>query len=176
VVYVSARVKARKAANRRQTAQNRAAAAAHRAELLANPEVQALREALAADTEAQAIIAADRPAQAARLAAAGYRRRYDGEDGAGCWDQPHYGLRVIHSVVRETDGQVWGHVSLSRRDGRLPSWEETRDAHRLLYPTRPGLVIIPPEAEHVDLGEVTHTWTCLTATPVPDFTRGLGVI
>lgn len=94
------------------------------------------------------------------------------DDGLGCWDHPRLQRRFIHSIARELDHEVWAHVSLSRWDKRMPTWEQVRDIWRLLYPDTTGIVVIPPEDKHVNLAEVAHVWGCLTATPLPDFTRG----
>lgn len=150
--------------------------AAMLAEKETDPAVIAARAAHANDGEACARVEADRPYQHRRLAAAGFVCRLDGVDGAGTWDHVKRGIRIIHSVMREQDGQLWGHTSVSRRDEFMPTWEQVRDAHRLLYPDLAGVVVIPPADEHVNLSEVAHAWTCLTARPVPDFTQGLGLI
>jgi hypothetical protein len=173
---VSQANRARRARNRAITERNKAASAQFIAEQQTRPEVIAKRAAVAADTEAAAILNTGRAGQQARLRAGGWRMRYDGDDGLGCWDQPRYGLRIIHSGMRELDGQVWGHVSVSRRDGRFPAWEQVRDAQWLVYPDRAGIVVVAPPGEHVNLREVAHVWTCLTAEPFPDFSHGLGTI
>ena len=67
-------------------------------------------------------------------------------------------------------------MSVSRRDGFLPTWEQVRDAQWLLYPAEYGVVVVAPQSRHVNLREVAHVWTCLTGKTVPDFTHGLGTI
>jgi hypothetical protein len=128
-------------------------------------------EALAVkrDDEVAVITRAALPAQKARLTAAGYRCAHGGTDGAGMWDHPRRRVRVLHSVAREPDGNAWAHVSVSLESGHLPAWEQVRDAQWLLYPDRPGMIVIAPASEHVNIAEVAHVWTCLTARPVPDF-------
>ena len=166
----------RRALNRAIAARNQAATQQFITEQESRPEVAAKRAEVMADTEARAAVDTGRAAQQDRLRAAGFRCVYDGHDGVGCWDQPKYGIRVVHSGMREADGQVWGHVSVSRRDGRLPTWEQVRDAQWMLYPDRAGVVVVAPADQHVNLREVAHVWTCLTAATVPDFTHGLGTI
>jgi hypothetical protein len=118
----------------------------------------------------------DRIGQALRLTHAGWRCRTPGnEDGAGMWDHSRRRLRIIHSIAREPDGQVWAHMSISHESDALPGWYEVRDAHRLLYPNNTGHVLIVPEAEHVNEANVMHVWTCLTKTVLPDF-RKMGSI
>ena len=116
-----------------------------------------------------------------RLLTAGWRQRQRAGDGLGMWDQARLGLRLIHSVAKEWDGLVWGHVSLSRRDGTLPSWEEVRDAQWLIYPEDPGLIVVAPADEHwsnpaPNAAEVHHVWTCRSKRVTPDFRRDRGGI
>lgn len=96
-----------------------------------------------------------------------------GADGLGRWVHGARGLGLIHSVAIEQDGQLWEHVSLSRRDGEMPTWEQTRDVFReVCGDDALGIVVIPPMSEHVDIAEVAHVWRCLTRRSAPDFTRG----
>lgn len=96
-----------------------------------------------------------------------------GADGLGAWQHGARGLGLIHSVAREQDGQVWEHVSISRDDGKMPSWAQLRDTFReVAGDDALGVVVIPPKSEHVDIAEVAHAWHCLTARPLPDFTHG----
>lgn len=113
-----------------------------------------------------------------RLVRARWVLRYEGEDGIGCLDLVggKFALRLIHSIAREDDGEVWAHVSLSRRDRIMPTWEQTRDAWWAVYDQTPGVVVVAPRTEHVNIAEVAHVWGCLTRRTVPDFSHGLGTI
>jgi len=137
----------------------------------ARPEVQAYHAALLADGELQARWRADLPGQKERLLRAGWRYVREGTDGAGQWIHRGRQLSLVHSVTREDDGHLWGHLSLSGRGNTLPTWPELRDAHRLLYPDLAGVQAVMPAGRHVSLSEVAHTWTCLTADVIPDFGR-----
>jgi hypothetical protein len=96
-----------------------------------------------------------------------------GGDGLGAWQHRARGLGLIHSIAIEQDNQPWEHISLSRSDGELPSWEQVRDVfHEVCGPEALGIIVVPPKSEHVDLAEVAHVWRCLTKRPIPDFTRG----
>jgi hypothetical protein len=139
------------------------------AELQERPDIQAHHAEQAADEERQARVAADRPVQYSRLRAAGWKQRAANLDGVGTWDRR--GTRLIHSVSREDDDQLWVHVSLSLRDGTLPGWYELRNAQWLIYPGQYGLVVVAPQDRHVNISEVAHVWTCLTADVLPDFGR-----
>lgn len=111
-----------------------------------------------------------------RMESLGWVLRMDGADGLGCWDRPKRGLRLIHSLAREGDGNVWGHVSVSRRDRVMPTWEQTADVWRLVYADVYGVIVVAPDSHHVNIAEVAHVWGNLSAPTVPDFTHGLGTI
>lgn len=86
-------------------------------------------------------------------------------------------LGMIHSVSYEQDGELWEHVSVSRRDGEMPMWEQVRDAFRdMCGDDALGIIVVPPKSEHVNIGEVAHIWRCVTKRPLPDFTQGSGSI
>jgi hypothetical protein len=144
-------------------------------EKAAQPGFTEAIEAAALDADARDRMAVERTPQEERLRAGGFRQSWRAEDGCGTWDHPKRGVRIIHSVRRESDGKHWAHVSVSRRDGNMPGWYEVRDAQRMLYPRRAGIVVIPAEAEHYSVAEVAHVWTCLDAFDLPDFRR-LGAI
>ena len=100
-----------------------------------------------------------------------------GADGLGAWRHRARRLALIHSVAVEQDHQVWEHLSLSRDDGAMPSWEQVRDVFReVCGPDALGIIVVPPKSEHVDIAEVAHVWRCLTRRPIPDFTHGLKTI
>jgi len=140
-------------------------------ECMQRPDLQADLAAQAADTELQDLVASMLPGQETRLQAAGFRRRMGGYDGAGMWDSHRQRMRVVHAAHRETDGRIWGHVSVSSADGTLPSWYYVRNAQWLLYPDHAGIIVVAPGSRHVNLSEVAHVWTCLTGDVVPDFGR-----
>lgn len=115
--------------------------------------------------------------QLATLQQRGWVLRVPGADGLGCLDHPRRNLRVIHSVCREADSRIWAHVSISRRDRQMPTWEQTRDVFReVMGDTALGVIVVPPASEHVNLAEIAHVWACLDERPIPDFTRGTGTI
>lgn len=113
----------------------------------------------------------------ARLNRRGWRQVQPGADGLGAWRHGPRRLGLIHSLALEGDGEVWEHVSLSRRDGTLPTWEQVRDGfHDVAGDEATGVVVIPPKAKHVNLAEVAHVWRCLSRDVLPDFTHGTGSI
>jgi hypothetical protein len=113
----------------------------------------------------------------AQLTRHGWTRVHRGADGAGQWLDLYRQLALMHSVAWEEDGELWEHISVSRADRVMPTWEQTRDVFReIAGPDALGIIVIPPKAEHVNLAEVAHVWRCLTARPLPDFTGGSGSI
>lgn len=161
------RARIRSAARARMKQHHKDVVEAHR-RLVAEGVEEVITER-AANPEVLAQVAADLPAQRDRLARAGWLLTRPAGDGAGCWDHPRRALRVIHSVSLEADGGMWAHVSVSHPDNRLPGWAEVRDAQWLLYPDRPGVVVVAAQTSHVNISEVAHVWTCLTRDSVPDF-------
>jgi hypothetical protein len=160
-----------RAARRELLEQHRQAVSRERYEKdRSRPEIRAVHAESLADDDLQARWQADYPGQRERLREAGWRQRSASVAGAGMWDH-RSGYRVIHSIARETDGHLWGHTSLSRRDGVLPGWYPLRDVHRLLYPDLPGVQVVTPEDGHVNIAEVAHAWTCLDGSVLPDFGR-----
>jgi hypothetical protein len=100
-----------------------------------------------------------------------------GHDGLGRWMHRARGLGMIHSIAIEQDGELWEHVSVSRRDSKMPSWEQVRDVFREVAGDGAlGIIVVPPRSEHVDIAEVAHVWRCLSKRPLPDFTHGSGSI
>ena len=96
-----------------------------------------------------------------------------GADGLGAWEHNARKLTVIHSVAIEEDHELWEHISLSRFDGAMPSWAQTRDIfHEVAGPEALGVIVVPPKSEHVNIHEVAHIWRCLSRRPLPDFRQG----
>jgi hypothetical protein len=139
---------------------------------LTRPEIAEAHSAALEDAELQERWRADLAGQLTRLRRAGWVRVAEGTDGAGWHAHPGRFLKLIHSVSRETDGQLWGHFSMSlAHSDALPTWYDLRNAQWLLYPDRPGVQVVAPPSAHVSIGEILHIWTCLTADVLPAFGR-----
>lgn len=83
-------------------------------------------------------------------------------------------LIVLVSCARQLDGKAWLHVSVSRRNGAIPSWEAMSEVKELFIgPDRTALQVMPPQAKHVNIHPAClHLWCCLDGDVTPDFTAG----
>lgn len=78
----------------------------------------------------------------------------------------------------EADGKNWRHASVSRRDHKLPSYEDLMELKRLcIGEHRTALQVFPSGEKHVNWAgkkgiEVLHLWSCLDGDVVPDFRIG----
>jgi hypothetical protein len=85
----------------------------------------------------------------------------------------HGTLRVLVSAAHYGDGKHWLHVSVSRKNGQLPTWEVLSEVKDLFIgPARTALQVLPSRAKHVNIAPVLHLWHCLEGDVTPDFTGG----
>src|SRR5262249_28895883 len=83
----------------------------------------------------------------------------------------HGTLRVLISCAQYGDGKAWLHVSVSRQNKQLPSWDALSEVKDLFIgPERTALQVLPPRRKHVNIAPVLHLWTCLSGDVIPDFT------
>jgi hypothetical protein len=89
-----------------------------------------------------------------------------------------YPLRFIVSQAKENDGKIWLHTSISRVDGKLPTYENLMTLKKYcIGEHRTALQVFPPKNKHINIAgklgtEVLHLWCCLDGDVTPDFTRG----
>jgi hypothetical protein len=87
-------------------------------------------------------------------------------------------LRAIVDAHVEEDGKPWMHLSVSRRDRRVPTWDDLVAVRDLfLGRERLAVQVLPPRSQHYDAGlgtEVLHLWAPLEHYPLPDFLRARG--
>jgi hypothetical protein len=96
------------------------------------------------------------------------------------WDRPYNRVytyrdttRVLVSAAQYGDGKRWLHVSVSRKNGQLPSWETLGMVKDLFIgDARTALQVLPPRAKHVNISQVLHLYHCLDGEVTPDFTAG----
>jgi hypothetical protein len=81
--------------------------------------------------------------------------------------------RVLVSAAHYGDGKRWLHVSVSRKNRQLPSWETlTMVKDLFIGDERTALQVLPPRAKYVNIAPVLHLWHCLDGDVTPDFTAG----
>lgn len=107
----------------------------------------------------------------------GWVQRAEAADGF-CADNPKRGLRVIVSDATCDDGKRWRHLSLTRRDRAMPTWEQLVTVkEEFLGPEAVALQVLAPRSEWVNIHPTClHLWECLDGRVTPDFTAGTGSI
>ncbi len=96
------------------------------------------------------------------------------EDG-GAYEGPA-GIRLIVSVSLH-GGHMWAHISASYASA-LPGWAIMKRVKRwTVGADAKAIMILPPEAEHVNIHSfVHHLWCCLSGDVLPDFSMGTRTI
>jgi hypothetical protein len=85
------------------------------------------------------------------------------------------GLLVLASCARQLDAQRWLHVSVSRRDKKIPTWEQMCQVKRVfLGDERTAYQVMPCKDKWVSIHPgCLHLWCCLDRDQyLPDFTAG----
>ena len=89
-------------------------------------------------------------------------------------------LVIIYSEGIELDGRRWLHVSCSRKDRTIPTYDDLVTLKTLTLGTdTEAYQVFPPAHRHIDIAgrgdrpiQVLHLWSCMTGPVLPDFTRG----
>lgn len=83
-------------------------------------------------------------------------------------------LFFIVSAAREDDGKVWLHASVSRRDRKLPTWDDLKVLkHYCIGHERKAIQVLPPTTRYVNLANVLHLFCCLSGNDgLPEFSFG----
>lgn len=95
-------------------------------------------------------------------------------DFGRAYRKPGEGLLVLLSCAECGDRKRWLHVSVSRADRKIPTWEQMSQVKRLFIgDERTALQVMPPKAKHVNIHPgVLHMYVCLDGDVTPDFTAG----
>jgi hypothetical protein len=85
--------------------------------------------------------------------------------------------------------RIWAHLSVSRADRKVATWEELRFTKETVFPDRVAVQVLPPKSEWYTIqedgrpappdrpyAEVLHLWVCLTRRPTPDFRGSAGTL
>lgn len=72
-------------------------------------------------------------------------------------------LRVIETIADKEDGKNWLHVSVSKRNKKMPSYEELAEVRRVFIgEERECYMVYPPKERYVNLHpSVLHLYSCL---------------
>lgn len=115
---------------------------------------------------------------APRVLPFGWIQEPDVYPGVAVYTHNRFGVRALLSAQVELDGKRWIHVSVSRRDKRLPTWENLRIVKEtFIGADKLAVQVLPRERDYVNIHPgVLHLWHCLDGDPTPDFTMGTGSI
>jgi hypothetical protein len=94
------------------------------------------------------------------------QRDEDGVYGAAWYRTQGSPLRVIESVCTRADGRRWLHVSVSKPNRKVPTWEDVQ-AMRLAFvgEERECYLIFPTKDRYVNIHPgVLHLYCCLDAS------------
>lgn len=88
--------------------------------------------------------------------------------------QQRKGLLVLVSCAQQTDFRRWLHVSVSRKDTCLPTWEQMCLVKDLFIgEERQAIQVMPPRSKWVNIHKgCLHLYHCLDNDALPDFTAG----
>ncbi|NJL70695.1 MAG: hypothetical protein HC888_03280, partial [Candidatus Competibacteraceae bacterium] len=72
------------------------------------------------------------------------------QPGAYAFQNATWGIQVLISMAIERDKMPWLHISLSRRDKKIPKWTDLQMVRELFAPKDcHGVMLFPPEDEYV---------------------------
>lgn len=73
-------------------------------------------------------------------------------------------LKVIESVKVEQDGKTWLHVSISKPNGKMPSYEDVQLLRKLfISEDRECYHVFPTKDRYVNFHNVLHLFACLSS-------------
>lgn len=71
-------------------------------------------------------------------------------------------LKVMEDVCVKSDGKRWLHVSVSKPNGKMPTYEDLQEVRRLFIgEERESYMVFPPAERYVNFHNVLHLWACL---------------
>lgn len=70
-------------------------------------------------------------------------------------------IAVIESTKVEADGRTWLHVSVSKPNGKIPTYEDLRVMRDLFVGDRECYMVFPTKERYVNFANVLHLWACL---------------
>jgi hypothetical protein len=71
-------------------------------------------------------------------------------------------IKVIESSSVESDGRRWLHVSVSKPNRKMPTYDDLQAARKLFVgEDRECYQVFPPQERYVNFNPVLHLWVCL---------------
>lgn len=96
--------------------------------------------------------------------------------GKGMQQQAAIGLDIFTSMAIESDDRLWFHASITRHDGKMPTYENLCWLRERFFHGRWAVQYFPPKEQHVSHHDkCLHLWTCMESFEMPDF-RKFGTI
>lgn len=90
------------------------------------------------------------------------------------------GISLIVTVEDHDDGRKWVHISIAKPPHIIgsPGWDDLVLARNAIVgPNAKAIQVLPPVEEHVNFHpKCFHIFHCLSEDPLPDFTRGKGIL
>lgn len=80
------------------------------------------------------------------------------------------------SAAIESDDRLWFHASITRNDGKMPTYEDLCWLKENFFADTWAMQYFPPKDQHISHHhKCLHLWTCMECDLMPDF-RKLGTI
>jgi hypothetical protein len=71
-------------------------------------------------------------------------------------------LKVMEDVAVKADGKRWLHVSVSKPNHKMPTYDDLQEVRRLFIgEDRESYMVFPTKDRYVNIHNVLHLWSCL---------------
>jgi len=112
-----------------------------------------------------------------RLKRAGFRTTRSPGPGLAAYVSDRRDISLIVSVETH-QGKQWAHVSIASMNDRSPTWSHLVEAKNLVLGEEAlAIQILPPKSKHVNFHPTCfHIFSPIGFNPLPDFTRGTGML
>lgn len=90
--------------------------------------------------------------------------------GKGIGAKNRIRFNVLSSIGIEQDDRLWRHVSFTRLDRKMPTYQDTAFIKGCFFANDWAIQLFPQAEHHVsDHDTCLHLWSCLEHNPLPDF-------
>ena len=92
--------------------------------------------------------------------------------GKGMGQNAMIRLTVMTSIAIESDEKLWYHASITRGDGKMPTYEDLCWLRENFFQDRWAFQYFPPKDQHISHHDkCLHLWSCLEEYEIPDFRK-----